>query len=65
MTSNYDIETLRQRVRETEARLDASKNDALREGLGTLFKGIGWAIGFIAFGLMWAFSNGINPFAGC
>jgi len=38
--------------------------DPLREGIGYLFKGLGWAIGFIGFGLMWALSMGINPF-GC
>lgn len=36
--------------------------DPIAEGFGTLLKGIGWGIGFIGFGLMWAFSNGINPF---
>lgn len=39
--------------------------DPLREGLGTLLKGLAWAIGFIGFGLASAFSAGVNPFAAC
>ncbi len=30
--------------------------DPIRKGFGTLLKGLGWAAGFIGFGLMWAIS---------
>lgn len=34
----------------------------IEEGLGTILKGIGWAIGFIGLGIGWAYSNGVSPF---
>lgn len=42
----------------------ADRRDPVREGLGTVLKGIGWAIGLVGFGLMFALSNGCNPFNG-
>jgi hypothetical protein len=36
--------------------------DPIREGLGTLLKGLGWAAGLIGLGLAITLSNGVNPF---